>query len=75
MYMQWLRRNEARKDDGGFKSYATRAFRAKASYQRDRFWADHGSTRYLWNEMSLKAAVEYVLDGQGRRMECFRYRI
>ena len=54
-----------------FKSYATRALCAKESYQRERFWADHRSTRYLWNEMSLKAAVEYVLNGQGRRLECF----
>ncbi len=58
-----------------FKSYATRALRAKANYQRERFWADHGSTRYLWNEMSLKAAVEYVLNGQGMKMECFPDRI
>ncbi len=58
-----------------FKSYATRALRAKANYQRERFWADYGSTRYLWNEMSLKAAVEYVLNGQGMRMECFPDRI
>ena len=43
--------------------------------QRERFWTDHGSTRYLWNEMSLKAAVEYVLKGQGSKMERFPSRI
>lgn len=48
------------------KAYATRAFRcAFSNLQRRRYWADHGSTRYLWNEVSLKAAVEYVLHGQG----------
>jgi hypothetical protein len=54
-----------------FKSYATRGLRANRGCQRERFWTDHGSTRYLWKEVSVKAAVEYVLNGQGTKMECF----
>lgn len=52
-----------------FKAYATRALRrAFPKMQRRRYWTDHGSTRYLWNEVSLRAALEYVLNGQGERM-------
>jgi hypothetical protein len=51
-----------------FKAYATRSFRTKAAILRRRYWADHGSTRYLWNETSLAAATNYILDGQGVRM-------
>ena len=52
-----------------FKAYATRAVRSAAAVpERRRYWADHGSTRYLWNETSLKAAIDYVLQGQGVSM-------
>jgi hypothetical protein len=55
-----------------FKAYATRALRENVSQpQRRRYWAHHGSTRYLWNTVSLKAAIEYVLNGQGERLECY----
>ena len=52
-----------------FKAYATRALRlAFPDVQRQRYWANHGSTRYLWNEVSFRAAMDYVLNGQGERM-------
>ena len=55
-----------------FKAYATRALRSTVGMpQRSRYWTHHGSTRYLWNEISLKAAIEYVLNGQGVRMACY----
>ncbi len=55
-----------------FKGYASRAFRALPNQSvRQRFWTKHGSTRYLWNETGCKAAVEYVLNGQGQRMVCY----
>ncbi len=54
------------------KAYATRAFRrAFPSVHRRRYWADHGSTRYLWNEVSLRAAIHYVLHAQGEQMACY----
>lgn len=35
-----------------FKAYATRALRRKfPDIQRRRYWAQHGSTRYLWNDV------------------------
>lgn len=48
------------------KAYATRALRRDVpSVHRRRYWSVHGSTRYLWNAVSLRAAVDYVLHGQG----------
>lgn len=55
-----------------FKAYSARAFRSQATDAPPRrYWAKHGSTRYLWNQASLKAAIEYVVDGQGARMACY----
>lgn len=55
-----------------FKAYGTRALRrAFPEVQRRRYWARHGSTRYLWNEVSFQAAIDYVLNGQGERMACY----
>jgi REP element-mobilizing transposase RayT len=52
-----------------FKAYCTRTLRSKIlDLERRRYWTEHGSTRYLWNQVSVRAAVAYVLDGQGARM-------
>lgn len=52
-----------------FKAYATRALRSEVKQcPRRRYWADHGSTRYLWNEESVRAAIDYVMNAQGRTM-------
>ena len=49
-----------------FKSYATRRLRSEWLVSLDaKIWARHGSTRYLWKDRSVKAAIEYVLHGQG----------
>ena len=34
-------------------------------------WARHGSTRYLWDERSLAAAIRYVIDDQGEPMAMY----
>jgi REP element-mobilizing transposase RayT len=49
-----------------FKAYASR----KLGTRRKR-WTRHGSTRYLWNEDDVKAAVRYVLEGQGKPMATY----
>lgn len=55
-----------------FKAYATRALRREfPAIQRMRYWAQHGSTRYLWNDVSMRAAISYVLNGQGEAMACY----
>jgi hypothetical protein len=52
-----------------FKAYVT-ALRA-GGITRRRYWAHNGSTRYLWNQTSLNAAIDYVLIGQGANMACY----
>ena len=47
------------------KAWATRRLRERGCVPaRRRVWTHHGSTRYLWNERSITAAVDYVLEGQ-----------
>ncbi|MEQ1764636.1 MAG: transposase [Pyrinomonadaceae bacterium] len=49
-----------------FKSYATRRLRSEDLVSVDaKVWSRHGSTRYLWKDRSVNAAIEYVLHGQG----------
>ena len=48
------------------KAWTTRRLRAARRIAPDaRVWTYHGSTRYLWNEGSVKAAVRYVMESQG----------
>ncbi|PKL48458.1 MAG: hypothetical protein CVV39_04310 [Planctomycetes bacterium HGW-Planctomycetes-1] len=49
------------------KSYSTRNLRA-LGVNKLKFWTTHGSTKYLWTKEKLDAAIQYVRDGQGRRM-------
>lgn len=52
-----------------FKAYATLALRStRSGNQRRHYWAHHGSTRYIWNEVSPKAAIDDVLNRQGALM-------
>ena len=48
-----------------FKSWATRKMsEAGLAGGGGHIWTRHGSTRYLWNEPSVAAAVAYVQEGQ-----------
>jgi len=48
-----------------FKAWATRRLReAGLRTASDRLWADHASTRYLFDPCSVRAAVDYVLHRQ-----------
>ncbi len=48
-----------------FKTWCTRRLREAGLFgSGDRVWTTHGSTRYLWNEHSALAAVDYVLERQ-----------
>jgi REP element-mobilizing transposase RayT len=45
-----------------FKSYATRRLKKEGLISADiKVWSRHGSTRYLWKESSVAAAIDYVL--------------
>lgn len=48
-----------------FKAYATRALRENNLARKDeRIWSRHGSTRYLWTDGHVEAAIDYVLYSQ-----------
>ena len=52
------------------KAYASRALNHTFG-TRPRRWTRHGSTRYLRNEISLAAAIEYVVKGHGITMSVY----
>jgi REP element-mobilizing transposase RayT len=48
-----------------FKSWGTRRLRrAELVGPKARVWADHGSTRYLWEPEDIIKAVDYVVNWQ-----------
>jgi len=48
------------------KANATRQMRHDGNWtETNSPWADKGSKRNLWNERSIAAAIDYVLNGQG----------
>ena len=55
------------------KSYSSRGL-AKAGLESSARpkWARHGSTRWLWEGENVRAAIDYVLNGQGNDMEVHR---
>jgi REP element-mobilizing transposase RayT len=55
-----------------FKAYSTRALRNAGLLAADaRAWSRHGSTRYLWTDEHISAAVDYVVNGQGGELPKF----
>ena len=55
------------------KAYASRAINELAIDPAEtRRWTRHGSTRYLWTHTELRAAIKYVVAGQGEPMEVYR---
>jgi REP element-mobilizing transposase RayT len=52
-----------------FKAYCSRALNRNGREMTMRIrWARHGSTRYLWKLEHVRAALEYVVHGQGEPM-------
>jgi hypothetical protein len=52
------------------KAWSTRRLRLSDLVSADRqVWTERGSGRYLWDEGSVKAAAEYVVDGQGKDLD------
>ena len=47
------------------KAWSTRRLRENSLTSADRpVWTEHGSTRYLWDDVSRAAAIEYVTHWQ-----------
>jgi REP element-mobilizing transposase RayT len=54
------------------KSYASRCLnRMELDEAGRKRWARHGSTRWLWNDENVSAAIRYVVDEQGDPMAVF----
>jgi ribosomal protein L4 len=63
---------EPEKVMNAFKVWASRRLNEMEGTSSDkRRWARHGSTRWLWKEESVRAAVKYVIEEQGERMEVY----
>jgi len=55
-----------------FKSYSTRSLRNAGLVDTDcKIWSRHGSTRYLWKQRFVNAAIDYVLYFQGDEFPSF----
>jgi len=55
-----------------FKVIASRRLTEAGLDARNRKrWTRHGSTRYLWDLDAVRNAVDYSLNRQGDRMECY----
>jgi REP element-mobilizing transposase RayT len=52
-----------------FKAYASRAL--NRIHQRRKYWARHGSTKYLFSELSVEQSIQYTLHEQGTPMACW----
>jgi REP element-mobilizing transposase RayT len=52
-----------------FKANATRRMREASCWTHDYSpWAQGGSKRYLWTESSVRSAIAYVVEGQGKTL-------
>lgn len=49
------------------KSWCTRRLKQSSTTQRTKWWAERGSTRWIWNEESLATVIEYVTQAQDRK--------
>jgi REP element-mobilizing transposase RayT len=52
-----------------FKRYATRAIKKDGEkISVEKYWTQHGSTKYIWTKERLCSSIEYVKNGQGKIM-------
>ena len=57
---------------GDLKAYASRALtNTGLESSTRRKWSRHGSTRWLWEPDSARAAIDYVVRGQGTEMAVY----
>ncbi len=49
------------------KAWCTRRLRERSRPEQLNWWAERGSTRYIWTEDSLAQVIEYVLVAQDRK--------
>ena len=49
------------------KSWCTRRLKEQSTTNRTKWWADRGSTRWIWDEESLATVIKYVDEAQDRK--------
>ena len=55
-----------------FKAYATKKLREAGRLEGNQIaWRRHGSTKYLWTDEHIIQAIEYVVNGQGKKLPRF----
>ncbi len=54
------------------KAYSSRKLnQSKLDPKHRKRWTRHGSMEYLWNPESVEAAIEYVVEGQGKPLSVY----
>jgi len=54
------------------KAYASRKLKQHCvGYKRTKFWARHGSTRYIWRIEYISGALNYLVYQQGKMMSVY----
>ena len=51
------------------KAWATRCLKQHFDTERENWWAERGSIRFLFDDVSVQAAVAYTTDGQDRKRD------
>ncbi len=49
------------------KAWCTRSLREQSRPEKENWWAERGSTRYIWTEQSLQTVIQYVTEAQDRQ--------
>lgn len=49
------------------KAWCTRRLKERSDRNRQNWWAERGSQRYVFNEESLETVVKYVIEAQDRK--------
>ncbi|MEZ5366934.1 MAG: hypothetical protein R2748_32500 [Bryobacterales bacterium] len=70
MCIWWFRRTWPEVTLGKLKAFASRALNDRFG-RREKWWARHGSTRWLFDPRGVQEAVDYVVKGQGRKMSLY----
>lgn len=66
---------DPRKIRADLKAWCTRRLKEEFDSERENWWADRGSIRWIWNQESLETVIQYVNDAQNGAVEVPRLRV
>ena len=58
---------DPRKIRRDIKAWCTRRLKEKFDPERENWWAERGSIRWVWNAESLSTVIEYATEAQDRK--------